>query len=238
MKKWIHLALLPILVFCMGQEVLAAQPDLESRTDSLTVKCAVNDEEDETLLSGVGLAVTKVADVVCEDGNVTYTLTDAYAELGIDFAGITASESNEIAKQLAELQDAKGISSDVKVSGTDGIVVFSDLEHGMYLVRQMSSTGMAEEYTTYAPFLVMAPEPKDEIWNYSVDVYPKTSVKKVSTPTPPKKTTPPGKTPPPGKTTGNRVKTGDDTQVMQWSMMMIGAFMIIAAILVRGRRRE
>ncbi|MDO4615448.1 MAG: pilin N-terminal domain-containing protein [Lachnospiraceae bacterium] len=232
MKKWIHLALLPILVFCMGQEVLAAQPDLEPRTDSLTVKCVVTDEEEETLLSGVGLTVTKVADAACEDGNVTYTLTDAYADLGIDFTGITASESNKIAKQLAELQDTKGILSDVKVSGTDGIVVFTDLEHGIYLVRQMSSTGMAEEYSSYAPFLVMLPEPKDGGWNYSVEVYPKTSVKKVSTPPPPKKTTPPG------RSTGNKVKTGDDTQVTQWSMMMIGAFMIIAAILVRGRRRE
>ncbi len=233
MKKWIHLACSLVLACCMGLGAFAAQPDLETRTDSLTVKCSTSDGEEETLLSGIGLSVAKVADVTCEYGNVTYTLTEDYAEANVSFEGISASESNAIAKKLAQIQDNKGYSGEKKVTGADGVVSFSGLEHGMYLVRQVSSTGMAKDYTTYEPFLVMVPEVGENSWVYEVNVYPKTTVKKVEKPTPPPEKPKNPKTP---KNPPKKVKTGDGTEVMQWAMPLIGASIMIVAVMAMRRR--
>lgn len=162
----------------------AAMPDLNTAEPlSLSVHLAYTDEDEETPLEGATMDICKVADATVSNGSVTYTLTEAFKDSGIDFGGMSASASNEAAQTLSEMV-TDGVSTQSQVTDANGLAVFNDLTAGMYLVRETKVSGTAAGYSRIEPFLAMVPgvNEEDGTWVYRVTVNPKTAVVKNSTP--------------------------------------------------------
>ena len=88
-------ALAPAASVSASAAVLPAEDIDVSEELSLTITI----EAEDTAVSGAEITIYRVADVTVKGGLVTYT-----ALIGdYDYAGITASESNEMAAELAEL---------------------------------------------------------------------------------------------------------------------------------------
>ncbi len=228
-------------------------PALEDRTGSMTIHCEYKKDNSSTNIDGMELSITRVASVNVDPSvPYYYTLLSDYAESNITFENMTASESNDAAKVLADLQDQKGISGTKDVTDGDGNVSFADLDLGMYLVRQTGKSGTAVEYTTIDPFLVMVPSIDDnEEWVYEVSAIPKTMPEKVTTPTPTvtptiTPTTTPTPTPTPTTPTVRRttitpttpstvrrttsVKTGDDNNLFATTAIVLVSVAVLAGL--------
>ena len=67
------------------------------------------------------------------------------------------------------------------------MVHFTGLNNGIYLVVQTKQTGVAAEYSTMQPFLVMVPQWQNGVWRNHVSAKPKPVVRKPIVPphTPP-----------------------------------------------------
>ena len=129
-------------------------------------------------MPGVQVKLAQVASLETHGGSADYTLLEAYKSTGIELAGMTASQSNEAAQKLAPL--ATG--SDVKTAAaaSDGTVVFSDLEPGIYLVFQEKDANTSYRVDAIATFLISVPFPAKQedgnLWQYEVEVTPKTEI--------------------------------------------------------------
>lgn len=161
-------------------------PDLDSSQElSLTVTMTYTDPNLETdnviPMSGVEVRLVQVASLTVNGGSADYTLLDAYAECGIELAGMNASESAAAAEVLAALVGKNG-SADGMTATTDseGKAVFSGLEAGMYLVFQEESANAAYRVDAIVTMLISVPYPQTEAdgnsWIYTVETYPKTEL--------------------------------------------------------------
>lgn len=161
-------------------------PDIDSSQElSLTVTMTYTDPNLETdnviPMSGVEVRLVQVASLTVNGGSADYTLLDAYAECGIELAGMNASESADAAEILAALVGKNG-SADGMTATTDseGKAVFSGLEAGMYLVFQEESANTAYRVDAIVTMLISVPYPQTEAdgnsWIYTVETYPKTEL--------------------------------------------------------------
>lgn len=187
-KKWMFL-LTVMLSLCFSPLNVRGAADGVSMANlgegvkgTLTLHLGYTDtEENVKNISGVGFSVYKVAELTVNRGNAVYTLLKNYQRLDIDFDGMTASESAKAAAALSEL--TKSVNPDYRgITEKDGCTTMWDLEPGMYLVVQSSSTGEAVQYSSIVPFLVSVPEGNTDggtgTWNYDVKAEPKTEIKK------------------------------------------------------------
>lgn len=182
--------------------------DLSGELASLKVHLVYVDEEikDSVPVTGAVIDLFKVADLVTENGAAHYNLTDAFTSSGIDFEGMTASESLDAAEKLNALINEKSIQPIANVTTNEqGDALFTDLDPGMYLGRQRDLVQISKtKKITMEPVLWMTPMymPNDTqdayVWNYSPEVYPKEGeIQKIPTATPtptPKPTSTPAST--------------------------------------------
>ena len=177
-----------------GKPLLPVE-DLSQETSMLTVNLVYVDEalEQDVPVEGAVIDLYKVADLVTENGAAYYNLTEAFASSGLDFEGMTASESLEAAEILNQMIDTNSIS--ITVTGTTnehGYLVFSDLTPGMYLGRQREFVRISEtKKITMEPVLWMTPmyilnETQDAyVWDYEPEVLPKEGeIERIPTVTP------------------------------------------------------
>lgn len=168
--------------------------DLTQTTTSLTVSLVYADEEQKMDIPVVGAVIDlyKVADLVIDNGSVTYALTEEFSSSGIVFEGMTASESLEASETLNSIIDANGCVLTASVtSDSQGTAKFSDLSPGMYLGRQREFVQISDtKKLTMEPVLWITPmyelnETQDMYtWNYSPTVYPKEGeIERIPTPT-------------------------------------------------------
>lgn len=158
-------------------------PDLESGVQgSLKVTMTYTDPNLETdnvkAMPDVEVKLAQVAGLQVNGGSADYTLLDAYKDTGIELAGMTAADSGAAAEQLAPLVTGDSVRTARTMS--DGTVTFRDLEPGMYLVFQDQEANTAYRVDAIATFLVSVPYPAQaeggNIWQYEVEVYPKTEL--------------------------------------------------------------
>lgn len=162
-------------------------PDIdENLNKSLTVYFYVEKLGVPTPIDGAEIGIYKIADLETKNGSASYSVTESYSSLAkisknrdITFEGISFSESVELAKSFEEIAK-KEQPLKTAVTNSDGICRFDALEQGMYLVRELSKTGTAEKYQSFAAYMISVPFPESHDglneWQYDVLSEPKTKI--------------------------------------------------------------
>lgn len=177
-----------LLAVCLGAVgVMASEadrmPDLvPDQQGSLKLTMTYTDPNLETenikTMANVTVKLAKVASLSAEGGSAQYTMLEPYSSLGIQPAGMTASESNEAAVQLAALATGSDVKSGT--TGSDGTVTFTGLEPGMYLVFQDAGANGDYRVDAIAAMLLSVPYPvvsdAGNSWQYQVEAQPKTEM--------------------------------------------------------------
>lgn len=190
---------------------------------------------DGSAVGGGSLTLHRVGDVAEEDGNYTFTLTEAYAASGADLTDLT---DTALAAGLADYTTANGIAGEEVTIGSDGTAAADGLALGLYLVMQDQP---AEGYEPIAPFLVSVPmwDETAGAYLYTVDAAPKLGG---LTKTPPAATAAPAK-PDAGDpdTVTTTAATLPQTGQLNWPVPVLtlaGLLLMLAGWYLRARAKE
>lgn len=187
----VFISLLTVMLFVMTEPagIRAANdsrmPDIdESQAKSLTIEFHTSAQFHGviTYLDGAEFAIYKVADLSTKGGSADYTLSEEYSSLkktknnkDITFDGMGWDESTELSKKLEKLV---GTPDGTAVTDSSGQCTFSELEQGMYLVKEISKSGTAGKYKKVDPYLISVPladtDAETNQWVYDVHSIPKT----------------------------------------------------------------
>ena len=232
---------LPVSAKAQAGELPAEETDPDEEI-SIHVQLIYPGEEENYPLEGAGIDLYQVAELTVHGGAATYTLTADFADSGVDFTGMTASESMKAAEDLTNIVKQKKITPAASgKADAKGELTFPDLAPGIYLGVQREPVTVGKKYkVTFGESLWLAPmyELKEDEsgyeWIYACNVQPKPApeVEKV----PPKKTTPPPKktTPP----TPHKTRTGDDAPVLFYSIMLGAAGFCLVLVLLLDRKKK
>lgn len=164
----VFMTLEPLTVFAVG--------DIDNDKDkSLTVYFYTQKVGVDTPIEGAKIGIAKIADIKVENGNIVYDVVDKYNDLSdTKFEGITVNESKEIAKKFDNIVEIEQIG----ITGIDGLCKFDISDNGIYLVRHISSSGEAERYTKFEPYIIIVPfiSEVNTDWVYEVLSEPKTAM--------------------------------------------------------------
>lgn len=151
------------LLLSMSVTVLAYTPLDPERTGSITVSPTSGKS------IGTELSIYRVADVVVDNADQQYILTEDFSGSGADLTNLDNTE--ELAKTLSAYAANQGLSGTTKAVGTDGSVTFDSLPLGLYLLIQ---TVAQPGESIVNPFLVSVPMLDGNAeWVYDVDAGPK-----------------------------------------------------------------
>lgn len=192
---------------------------------------------DGSAVGGGSLTLHRVGDVAEEDGNYTFTLTEAYAASGADLTDLT---DTALAAGLADYTTANGIAGEGVTIGSDGTAAADGLALGLYLVMQDQP---AEGYEPIAPFLVSVPmwDETAGAYLYTVDAAPKLGG---LTKTPPAATAAPAKPDagdPDTVTIAATTATLPQTGQLNWPVPVLtlaGLMLMLAGWYLRARAKE
>ena len=138
-----------------------------SKRGSITLTIA--DPTTGTGMSGISLELIRVASIIQDgDGNYHYTYTEDFQNSATDLS--TLSESDMGAREAAALMqtqaDSAGIRGTIIVTNAEGRVSYTDLDLGVYLIRNYP---VSENSESIRPFLVTVPRLLNNEYVYDVD---------------------------------------------------------------------
>lgn len=209
--------------------VYAEQNEAETKGDICVTVQHTDENGKEVPCNGVSMDLYKVGTVTWDNGTASFAFD---AELGspdldLNKKDNTGSDvrkaSEELEKKVKEM-DGKAIT---KASDEKGEIHYEDLTQGVYLLIQNKT----DSKTDILPMLLTLPSWEDGAYNYSINTYPKISVKKENTPD---KVQPENKA---GKTV-KTVKTGDQAKVELWGAVLMGSVIVVGVLLYRSRRKK
>ena len=168
-------------------------PEIEDEALSLTINFCYSKNAIDIPISGAGIGINRISDLEVVNGFAHYTVVDYddYKDLikidqygdDVTFAGISGTESNKLAARFALKAPEP---EQMEYTGLNGLAKFTDLEAGMYLVREVDVTGRAADYSEFDAFLVSVRLAMDfsgeNVWKYDVIADPKTKVTENSVP--------------------------------------------------------
>ena len=178
-KRYSVIMLLIVCIFMMLEpmNVLAINDIDSERAKNLTIYFYIQKTGVDTPISGAEVGVTKIADTKVVNGDLQFTVLSKYTDLiATNFRGISVSESVKIAGEFSKVTkepDLKGVTAE------NGRCTFTVQDSGMYLIQQLSSTGVAEQYYAFEPYIILVPFASDnsEDWQYDILSEPKTVAK-------------------------------------------------------------
>lgn len=161
------------LIMCLSTVVAYAHdvPDA-SRAGSISISMTY----DKQSVTGGAVTLHRVGDVVQDDGDCGFALTDEYAASGVSLDDLESADAAKALASYAQEHRLEGTTRSVDDSGT---VVFADLEIGLYLVTQQQA---ASGYLPIDPFLVSVPMNDEGTYVYDVDASPKLELEKAPEP--------------------------------------------------------
>lgn len=160
---WIAMVLLGLMqLTAYAKEV----PDL-SRVGSIQITMRRGDR----VVPGGSLTIYRVGDIFEDDGNYSFVLNESYASSGLSLEDI---QSAELAKQLSQYARTNKLEGTAKNIGSDGTVMFDNLEPGLYMLVQNRA---ASGYFAADPFLLGLPMPEGETYLYDVVAAPKVELR-------------------------------------------------------------
>ena len=208
---------------------------------SLHIQLAYTGEKENYPLKGAGIDLYRVAELVVHGGAAVYTLTDDFADSGLDLTEMTASESMKAAEKLASIVKQKNLAPIASgESDAKGELTFPNLVPGIYLGVQAKPVTVGDKYkVTCGKSLWLAPmyELKEDgggyEWVYACSVQPKAApeVNEIT----PDKPVPPKPKPPvkPSKT-----RTGDETPVLPYAIMFGTAALCLIFVICLDRKKS
>ena len=175
-----------MLVFVLlagGAAAAGADGNTSTAPHTLDVRIA----PDNKPVSGIEVQLHRVADVHvgCEEPmhSLSYTLTEAFKGSGADVSGDITSPALASALYDYAIDSKNNIPAEESgdyhsgVTGPDGIVRFSNLEEGLYLISQIHPADADFEAYVFSPFLMGIPCRNEELGGglgYGVICSPKT----------------------------------------------------------------
>ena len=166
MKRVIISILIMVFILLLVSNVAVA---INSEPSSLTVIMKYNEES----LSGINIAICRVADVTENNKQFTYNATKEFVGAGVDFSDLSKEKNISLAVILNAYAYNNNIGRISQKTISNGTATFRDLFAGLYLVAQINAE--SSEYII-APYLVSVPvfnESKSKL-EYDVMAYPKT----------------------------------------------------------------
>lgn len=148
-----------------AQAVIPLDPDAEA---SLTLHY----QKEGASFPDLQIGIYRVAEAF-PDGS--FQLTEPFASYPINIHGITMQEQwNTVAQTLCAYIVADQIAPDLeKVTDENGTVCFSDLDTGLYFVREVVAENTSGTYV-FNQFMVYVPTPQpDGSYDYTVEAKPK-----------------------------------------------------------------
>lgn len=147
---------------------LAADADL-TVNGTITIDAAWDRTADRPLaLAGDTYSIARVATATlapAEDGGIpiveAFHTVDAFANLGTDWTGLSASQLNQRAKDMAAYAGKHSLYDESGATGAAGTVTFRGLDAGVYLVSRTTVAKANARYTC-DPFLVSIPGGLDD----------------------------------------------------------------------------
>lgn len=196
------------LVVVMGlvpQRASAADYD-SSRKGSITVQL----QDIGSAMGSVELRCYKVADLLPGTG-VYWQTVSALDQYEIDFNNLkSASDYQKTANFLEGKVKKLELDNQRKKTSSTGKAVFSNLEHGVYLIVQTSEA----RYGYVDAFLAAVPYTSDGKWVYDVYVVSK------------------------GESLSETPKTSDQSDILMWSSIAYAAACCMIAVLYCKRRKK
>ncbi len=167
LTAWLTAAALSLAA--MGTAAYAAEvPDLSATgTISLTMMYG------EKVVKGGRISLYRVGDILEDDGNYSFVLTEDFAGSGASLADVTSTETAEALKTYITENKLTGLGSSQSLS--TGTATWTDLPVGLYLLVQ---TTRASGYKLASPFLVSLPMYEDGVYVYTVEAAPKVELEK------------------------------------------------------------
>lgn len=164
MKKRILLSSVTALIvaLCCAFTVTAYAHDVPDTTKSGSIRGTMLYGTEP--VGGGTLTLFKVADVTENNGNYSFTLTDAFAGSG---ASLDNFEDKTLASMLAAYAESRGISGTTISIDSDGAWSAEGLELGLYLVVQYEP---AYGFEAISPFIVSVPMYDEDTDKYIYDV--------------------------------------------------------------------
>lgn len=165
-----YIVLFVALIFSVNTTTLAAgfsEIDFE-KTGSVALILQQRDTHE--VVPEVEFALYRVGDIDYSGNSFGFVYNKQFENSGMPLNDLQA---DGLAKHLAKYAlKHKDIACDVQKTDSNGKILWSNLELGLYLVVQMKP--VQDEYIT-EPFLVSVPicESNDEEWTYDVDASPK-----------------------------------------------------------------
>lgn len=178
-KKRICLSLLMMALVCfMGNFCCQAAEEFPDLGRNGSISVTMKDTQTGQIVPGGSIMLIQVADAVKEDADYRFQYTAEFD--GCRFR-LDEIQSEELAVNLAEYADKKGITGTVREIASDGTVSFGNLQTGLYLLVQQTA---AQGYNAVTPFLVSVPMQAADGsgWVYDVDAGPKVELTKTQTP--------------------------------------------------------
>lgn len=142
-----------------------------------------------SIVKGGTLTLYRVGNVVNENADYFFQYTDAFAGCEVP---VDDPSTSRIANALADIVKKKSLKGTTKTISSKGVVAFSDLEIGLYLLVQNKAPS---GYNKVAPFLVSVPGRDGDSYIYDVDASPKVELEPKPTTEPPETTKPGGNLP-------------------------------------------
>ncbi len=132
-----------------------------------SVRVTVQDESGD-LVDGGTLELYCVALLAEKDGAQIRVLTDAFSDWNGSVDELLSDHTS--AESLAAFAQTNGTPCDASAEVANGIVTFTELSPGVYLILQKTA---AEGYDAMLPFLTFLPQLSDDKIIYNVDAQPK-----------------------------------------------------------------
>lgn len=169
MKKIIYLLFIMILFIANIGLVKANTLDT---TKKGTITITLKESGKENPIVGAEISIYKIASATSENHNLKYVYTNELSSCQSNLNDLT---NTSLAKELSECIKEVNIANK-KETNQNGIVKFTDLDLGLYLV---SETNNVDGYSNIDNFLVQLPVYVDNSWDYSVEALPKTDIIRV-----------------------------------------------------------
>ena len=136
-----------------------------SRKASISI--TLSDSLENNKVEGAEITIYKVADATSKD----YNLDFAYPE-SLNSCKSELDEGN-ITNEVLDCVINTGVTSYQLITDSNGSVLFTNLDLGLYLVTQ---TNKINGYSKFESFIVMTPEILDNMWNYDIKATPKVDI--------------------------------------------------------------
>lgn len=140
-----------------------------NRKGSITLE--LTEQEHNEKIADANIEIVKIADAKVDlNSNLYYEYVSSLTECNVDIKDVTKIDVNKLASCIND--NTQRLSS---ISDNNGKVSFSNLDLGLYLIRQ---TNKLNKYTSIDSYLVTLPTIENNDWIYDIYSIPKTEIQK------------------------------------------------------------